>query len=56
MKREGLLNMGLGALQGVGVRSRGTASKASMQEVVFLLWKLFDINRVSFLQLLYHVG
>ncbi|KIM23745.1 hypothetical protein M408DRAFT_249748 [Serendipita vermifera MAFF 305830] len=45
IKRSGLLSMGLGALEGVGVKSRPTSSRPSMQEVLILLWKLFDINR-----------
>ena len=47
IKRAGLLSMGLGALEGVGVKSRATVSRPSMQEVLILLWELFDINRVS---------
>lgn len=47
IKRAGLLSMSLGALEGVGVKSRATVSRPSMQELLILLWKLFDINRVS---------
>jgi hypothetical protein len=43
---DSLLGIGLGALQGVGVTTANGKNGSNVQEVMILLWKLLDINKV----------
>lgn len=38
--------MSLGALQGVGMKATENQSGGYVQEVILLLWKLLDVNKV----------
>lgn len=44
---DSILGKGLGALQGVGVTGPNTRNGDYVLEVMTLLWKLLDINKVS---------
>ncbi|CAG8686352.1 13786_t:CDS:2, partial [Acaulospora colombiana] len=44
-KGGSLLGIGLGALQGVGVKAAGPKSPGCAQEVLLILWKLLEVNK-----------